>query len=459
MFPRMPRSLVWSQLIATVGVLALVAGCSSSGSTPTPHSSAPSASPSSSSGPTLAPNPVGKPKGASVTKTIGSAGGSLSSGDGRVSVTIPAGALTKDTPVAIQPIENTAAGGLGAAYRLSPTGQTFAQPVQVSFAYTAADVQGSAPEALGVAFQDGRGLWEWQDTVALDTAAKRLSVMTKHFSDWSSVKGLQLLPASATVRVKGQVSLAVTSCVSVGKYSVTYLRYKCGVTSGEDLADLGPQVQAGTWSVDGKTGGNPTLGSVKGDESSATYTAPARKPAGIKSVAVSVTATSKGKKTLLVSNVTILGGYRIKGTFKATKSNLICAGAISASVTDTVEFSLKPGTGDTYTVTNIKNGKTVYTAPVVPDVGLRPSVKGKPDILFVTKGTVDFGNDDLITVSLTGLYYLASCYYGGAILGTGSTSLSRAGLSFYTTQFTDGTQKGISEDSDQRRWTWVVTEQ
>jgi hypothetical protein len=86
-----------------------------------------------------------------------------------------------------------------AAYRLSPVGQTFTQPVQLSFAYADIDLQGTAPEALGIAFQDGRGLWAWQPAVALDTTAKRLSVMTTHFTDWSNVEALPLRPASTTV--------------------------------------------------------------------------------------------------------------------------------------------------------------------------------------------------------------------------------------------------------------------
>src|SRR5207237_2640407 len=94
------------------------------------------------------PSAVGTPAGSPVTKVIGAAGGSLSAGDGGITVTIPPGALAGDVSIAIQPIGNTAAGGLGPAYRLTPPGQTFTQPVQVSFPYADADLNGTAPEAL-----------------------------------------------------------------------------------------------------------------------------------------------------------------------------------------------------------------------------------------------------------------------------------------------------------------------
>ena len=55
-------------------------------------------------------------------------------------IDVPAGALASDTDITIQPITNTAWGGIGNGYRLTPDGLTFTQPVDLVF-----DV---APETL-----------------------------------------------------------------------------------------------------------------------------------------------------------------------------------------------------------------------------------------------------------------------------------------------------------------------
>jgi hypothetical protein len=56
---------------------------------------------------------------------IGAAVGVVTSADGLATVTIPSGALAGDTHIGIQPDTNTAAGGRGVAYRLTPDGQRF----------------------------------------------------------------------------------------------------------------------------------------------------------------------------------------------------------------------------------------------------------------------------------------------------------------------------------------------
>src|SRR5204863_9094362 len=62
--------------------------------------------PQTGSGDPPEPSPVGVPAGDVVSASLGAAGGTASSADGRISVTIPAGALSADTPIGIQPITN-----------------------------------------------------------------------------------------------------------------------------------------------------------------------------------------------------------------------------------------------------------------------------------------------------------------------------------------------------------------
>jgi len=109
-------------------------------------------------------------------------------------------------------------------------------------------------------------------------------------------------------------------------------------------------------------------------------------------------------------------------------------------------------------VTEIKNSKTKFTPPVVPIVGIRPSVRTKPDIMLVTSGTAEEQGDDLIVVTAKGPTTVGSCVYGGAIIGPSATSATRVGLSFYTSKFSGGTQVGITDNSYEQGWKWVVTE-
>jgi hypothetical protein len=71
------------------------------------------------------PTAVGTPDGAPTTETIGAAGGSIASSDGALTMNIPAGALASDTDITIQPVTNTAWGGIGTGYQFTPDGLTF----------------------------------------------------------------------------------------------------------------------------------------------------------------------------------------------------------------------------------------------------------------------------------------------------------------------------------------------
>ena len=68
------------------------------------------------------PTAIGNPVGSAVTKEIGTSGGSITSPDGRITLTIPAGALNTNTSISIQPIENTTPNGVGLSYDFLPNG-------------------------------------------------------------------------------------------------------------------------------------------------------------------------------------------------------------------------------------------------------------------------------------------------------------------------------------------------
>ena len=258
--------------------------------------------PAPAASPPLAVTQAGVPEGLPSSATIGTAGGTLASSDGRLTISVPAGALSADTVVGIQPITATAPGAFGSGYRLTPEGTTFAQPMTLTFDYPADEAGASVPESLRVATRDARGYWRVIEAVR-DTAQRKLSVTTTHFSDWSYVPGVQLAPASATVRVRGSVSMRVNVCgdgVDPDPANAARLLLEC--RSASDLVN---------WAVNGISGGNATVGTVAsgglpGTDTITDYTAPAVVPAQ-NPVAVSADIDdADAGRTTLVSNIRVV---------------------------------------------------------------------------------------------------------------------------------------------------------
>ncbi|MFC4453926.1 hypothetical protein [Deinococcus sonorensis] len=255
--------------------------------------------------PSHQPTPTGTPTGEALHLTVGPEGGTAHSADGRLTVTIPAGALTAPTDVTVQPISSTTPHGKGAAYRLGPEGTTFRQPVALTFRYD--EAQESGATGFVVASQDGKGVWQAHLDTLQDREANTLSVQTNHFSDWSWAEAYRLDPQQAAVRVGQSVNLTLVSCTGPD------------IETGELVAPLVTTCAPYTltpftrnWAVNGTAGGSASSGSVRkdeGDVARGTYTAPARKPS-VNPVAVSVDLVHgpTGKNTLrLVANVNVIG--------------------------------------------------------------------------------------------------------------------------------------------------------
>lgn len=152
--------------------------------------------------------PVGVPAGNADSKSIGPGGGSITSADGRFTISIPAGALSTDKTIIVQPISNTNVAGAGVAYRTKPEGEIFSKPVTLTFHYTDADTTGSFIEAMGIAYQDSKGVWQGSGGT-IDKVNKTLSVTTTHFTDWALFKYLELVPGSGSLDFNESISLTV----------------------------------------------------------------------------------------------------------------------------------------------------------------------------------------------------------------------------------------------------------
>lgn len=126
---------------------------------------------------------VGAETGGATGKTLAQGGGTFSSADGGLEVSVPAGAVSAETGFTVTPIVSTARGGVGPAYRLEPHGTTFAQPVTLTFRVP--ESWAARLGSLGVSYQDDAGYWHAAEVIARDGSARTVTVASNHFSDWA----------------------------------------------------------------------------------------------------------------------------------------------------------------------------------------------------------------------------------------------------------------------------------
>jgi ZU5 domain-containing protein len=156
------------------------------------------------------PTPVGTPNGVPVTATIGASGGSMISTDSTVELIIPAGALSSNTDITIQPVTNFCWNSAGNAFRLTPEGQQFQQPVTIKFHYSDTTLAATLGDFMGIAHQDASGYWHYMHDLTNDTVNRVISAPITHFSDWSYWDITHLEPRETSVRVNETVNLRVT---------------------------------------------------------------------------------------------------------------------------------------------------------------------------------------------------------------------------------------------------------
>lgn len=254
---------------------------------------------------------IGQPIAEATSAVIGSAGGTLHSADGSVSVEVPAGAFARDETITLQEISHQNHGAPGRAWRIGPATLAPAQPLTLRLHYDDADLQGTDATELRLAYQDAQRRWIVPAAPALDAASRTLTLPTRRLGDWSRFARLSLSPSAATVKVGQQLALKVMRCEVVG--------FEAGAdgTDPQLVKDCqpDPQVKTNGPRVNGLAGGNSTVGTaVWPDPQRAEYlyTAPATAPTP-RSVAFSVEtllSASPGSpaSTYLVSNITIEDG-------------------------------------------------------------------------------------------------------------------------------------------------------
>jgi len=155
------------------------------------------------------PTAVGTTTGDSVSVAVGANGGSVKSADGMVELDIPAGALSANTIITVQPITNNCPGAGLEAYRFSPNGLHFNQPVTLKIHYTDAELQSTLADLMGIAFQDSSGIWYRFKNFTNDSVQKVLTVSIMHFTDYAEFYMLHINPDYTQLAIGQSLNLQV----------------------------------------------------------------------------------------------------------------------------------------------------------------------------------------------------------------------------------------------------------
>jgi uncharacterized protein YjdB len=155
---------------------------------------------------------------------IGATGGTVSAGNGAVTLAVPAGATSQPIAVTVDPAVSAPQDPravAGAAFEFGPNGAVFAQPVSLTLRYQPSGIGNGSPEyALKLFKAVGTG---WQEVAGstVDTAANAVTAPISSFSTYAvlgrhAVDRLEISVPGAPVTVGGTVQLSATVLDAAG---------------------------------------------------------------------------------------------------------------------------------------------------------------------------------------------------------------------------------------------------
>jgi len=215
--------------------------------------------------------------------TIGPAGGSIRSSDGRLTLRVPAGALSQPVTLSFQQTTNNAPQGTGPGYQLLPSGITFARPAHLTLAYGRAETEGSSAEALTLAVTEGSGWYAIGGgsvdpgrqtlTVPLDATAPSLpaaasprTILAPGPNYFAVIRSWEFYPSGRRV---------VTGYERV-RFSVNFVGYSSSFfNQGRVFLSSSPnEVEVSYWVNGASPGVHPEEGTIAVEGLTAVYTAP-----------------------------------------------------------------------------------------------------------------------------------------------------------------------------------------
>jgi hypothetical protein len=132
---------------------------------------------------------------------IGPEGGSVTSSDGHVTLSIPAASLRSQVSILLLPLEAWPAGALGAVYQILPTGLQFDPAATLTFHYADVDLGGTPLDQVKVGNAVGPQ-WVALPSV-VDATKKTISASLAHLSTYGlvgpGINGNQPVDASVSV--------------------------------------------------------------------------------------------------------------------------------------------------------------------------------------------------------------------------------------------------------------------
>lgn len=349
----------------------------------------------------------GKPNGTKKEMKIGKEGGSLSSTDGKLSLTIPEGAISKKTNFSIQPVTNLMPNGNGKAYQLEPSGIQFKKPIKLVFHYDPEESEDSTQLLMGIGMQDDKGQWYSLDITILDTVAKTISGNINHFSVWAPFDWLRL-KAPERIKVKNNHEVNILGVNADPEMQKLY-----GEMSSLSSSWISPNKV--TWRVNKVIKGNAEFGTLrkgKVPEEIGTwnwYFAPAnvpdQNPVTISADLVGASFSIRGQifkdltckaKTLIYDNayeVTMISsiegmsdGYFGKAVYKDTGSFVINLNGKKTKIIEKLNQNTVAElgyTGGKCTIEQIKPGYGNIHMVGVPMITLVPATSDKPGIVTI----------------------------------------------------------------------------
>ncbi|MEO8584603.1 MAG: hypothetical protein ABI584_00430 [Acidobacteriota bacterium] len=215
--------------------------------------------------------------------TIGPAGGSVRSSDGRLTLKVPAGALATPADVSFEAAASDAPNGIGPGYLLTVPSEVEGRAVLV-LSYGASDIKGSGPEALSLAFKGG-DRWYIAGGGSLDPAARTLALPVRSITP----PGSPAAKAGRALLKANRITMAVLKAwrivpdevvVRTGtttRFSAYYVGRPSSAFQFIDyfLAASDPQNVNVEWTA-GR--GTPEYGSINPTGITGTYNAPCKAP-------------------------------------------------------------------------------------------------------------------------------------------------------------------------------------
>jgi len=200
----------------------------------------------------------GKPAGAVISSNIGQEGGTISSADGLAILTIPAGALSSNTTISIQPVTNMIGGGKGNTYNFEPSGLQFLKPALLTINLPDSEKK-VAIYPQKITWQDSSGTWHRLKNSKYDSVHHSISVAISHFTGYTRQLNYSLLPEKTELYVnESQRFLFRLDDNLPDKYQREIEEHEMTYEAATRLIPANDI----TWSVNNIPGGNDVVGKI-----------------------------------------------------------------------------------------------------------------------------------------------------------------------------------------------------